>query len=201
MGRLQADQAAEGGRHADRAARVDADRESETPGSDRRRRPAARSSGRQPRVEWIVHAAHKGIETPAELIHVRRADEHRSRQTEPCHDVGLSDGSAVSQKRRAAGSCHAGNQQRVLDRHGDACERTGILSACKRLVDLPRLRDRRLSEDRREGVQLRLTLLDLVDREPGQLDGRQVTRAQAPAQLADRQVRQGRHTRTSMIEA
>jgi hypothetical protein len=81
VGRLQAEDAAQRRRHADRAVGVGAERERHLAGRDRRGRAARRAAGHAREVVRVARrpvVAVLGREAVGVLVHVERADEHRA---------------------------------------------------------------------------------------------------------------------------
>ena len=86
VGRLQAEQAAERGRHADRAVGVGAERERHQPAGDRAARAARRAAGHARQVVRIARRAVVHVlagEVVGVLAHVERADQHGAGRLQP----------------------------------------------------------------------------------------------------------------------
>ena len=134
---LEADQALQRGRDADRAAGVGAERGPGGAGGDRRRRRPTSSrrgcaaSGRAPSVAGLAGVPEVRIDADAgerELGHVGVADRAPRRRARRRATAGASAtaGGASAQDRRAGGGGLAGDVEQVLDRDGQAGERARV---------------------------------------------------------------------------
>ena len=134
VGRLQADDAAERGRLADRAAGVGAERAGGEAAGDRRRRAAGGAAGDAAAVPGVedrpvggvlVRAAHR------ELVHVGLAEDAGAGGVEAAHRGRRVGRQVALEDPRAGGGRRALGGEDVLDRDRDAAER-----AVDRLVGL-----------------------------------------------------------------
>ena len=160
--RLQPHQAAAGGRDPDRSAAVVAVRERQHPGRDRRRRAAARATGRAlqvPRVAGGPGVTRLGGRQDPELRQVGHADDHEPRLAQPPDQVGRVVGPVAVQEARAVVERHPLDRHVALDRDRHAGER-------RRVVDRDRVGggQRAVAVDLDERVQGALERLDPAQR-------------------------------------
>ena len=137
VGRLHADDAAERGRLADRAAGIGAGRAEAEFGRDRRRR-AARAAARDARrvgpdfSPWIddtVEVAGNIRRTHRELVEVGLSEQDRARPPEIGADGRFVGRDEILQDARARGRADARGAEQILDRERDALERAGLAAA------------------------------------------------------------------------
>ena len=150
VGRLQPEQPAERGRHADRAVGVGAERERHQPARDRAARAARRAAGHAVRVVRIVRVAVVRVlagEVVGVFAHVERADQHGAGGFQP-----LDQRLIVRRRRKLAVDLRPGARrqpfdvEQVLHRERHAGERAERLPGGARVVDrLARLRARSAS--------------------------------------------------------
>ena len=143
VGGLQADDPAQRGRLADRAAGVGADRPRREPPGDRGRR-AARRAARDPRA--VPRVAHRAVarvlvrRAHRELVHVRLAEQPRARVAEPAHRGRRVRRPVALEDPRAGGGLDALGAEEVLDRDRQPAQR---LAAAIRALPARRARGRR----------------------------------------------------------
>ena len=139
IGRLQAEQPAERGRHADRAIGVGAERERHQPARDRAARAARRAAGHAAEIVRIVRVAVMHVlagEVVGVFAHVERADQHGAGGLEP-----LDQRRVVRRGRKLAVDLRAGacrqalHVEQVLHRERHAGERSQRLLRGARRVD------------------------------------------------------------------
>ena len=95
VGRLQAEDAAERGRHADRAVGVGAERDRHQAAGDRRAGAAGGAAGHARRVVRIARGAVMHVlagEVVGVFAHVERADQHRAGRFQPLDQRGVARG-------------------------------------------------------------------------------------------------------------
>ena len=117
VGGLEAGDAAQAGRLADRAARVGADRHGRHVGGHAGGRAAARAARGPREIPGIVHRAEGGVFVRAahrELVHVRLADDHGVGLPQPGHHVGVVRRPEAGEHLRGAGRGLVGRAERVL---------------------------------------------------------------------------------------
>ncbi len=167
--RLQADDAAEPGRLADRAAGVGAEGEGHLAGRDGRRRAAAGAAGDSievPRVARHLEGTVLGGRAHGELVHVRLADQHRVRAAQAPDDVRVVWRHKSCKDLAAASGAPAAGAKDVFEGDRHARQRAERFAPAAAGVDLPRLRQRALHVDRKERLHERVAAADGVE-EPG----------------------------------
>ena len=184
VGRLEAEQAAERGRHADRAVGVGAERDRHQPAGHRAARAARRAARHAVRVVRIARGAVVHVlagEVVGVLAHVERADQHRAGRLEPRDQRGVGRGGRVLAVDLGAGQRRqAGHVEQVLDRERHAGERPERLAARPGGIDRPRLGQRALARHRRERVEHAVALGDARQRRLGDGDARWSCRCARP---------------------
>src|SRR5581483_1644713 len=157
--RLQADEPAACGRHAQRAASVRAERQRRHAGGHRDRSSAGRAAGRKARVERVLRGRERlgpGERPHRELRHLRLADDNAARIAQPPHELVVALDGPVRGRGRALACRQAGDVDVVLDRDRNTGER-------ERRVDAGGLCERLLASQRLEGVEAWLELVDACE--------------------------------------
>ena len=129
VGRLHPDDAAEGRRLADGAARVGTERGDAFVGRHRRRGAAARPAGDPLEIPGVPgHAEEGGLRggTHRELVHVRLAGEDGARRPELLHDGRVVGGDEVLEDPGAAGRPDPLRAEDVLQGDGDSRQRADL---------------------------------------------------------------------------
>ena len=163
--RAQADDVAEGGRVAQRAAHVAALGQRHEPGGQRRGRTAGGPARRQPVPVGVVGHAEDRVErvrARRELRHVRLADPDRAGRLQPRHHQLVASGTVFGVQRRAPRRPHAAGGVGVLVRDGQAVQRADRTPRGQRRVGGVGGGPRALGVQRDDGVDLRVELLDAV---------------------------------------
>ena len=127
VGRLHPDHAAQRRGLADGAAGIGADRQRRVVGRHGRRRASAAAAGdaiERPRVDGRAVGGMLGRRAHRELVHVGLAEDHRARRPQPLGDVRVVRRHVPLEDPRARGALAAGHRDEVLERHGDAQQRT-----------------------------------------------------------------------------
>ena len=144
VGRLQPERAAQRSRHADRAVGVGAERQRHLAGCDRRGRAArraARHAGRVVRVAGRSVVRVLGREAVGVLVHVERADQHRTGAFEARDQRAVVRGRrTLALDLRAGAGRQAGHVEQVLDRERHAEQRCraadGLVAGSELGIDL-----------------------------------------------------------------
>ena len=121
-GRLEADDPAAGGRDADRAAGVGAERGVGKAGGERGGRAAARPAREAPRRDRVRHGSEVRVlrrHAVGELVQVRLADVRVARGLEAPHGLRGDGRDVVDEERRPVRRPQAGRVEEVLDRKRD----------------------------------------------------------------------------------
>ena len=162
---LEAERAAEGRRHPDRAAAVAADVERRHPGDGRDRGTAGRAAGRArrvPRVAGVAGERAVAQALPAQLRRRGLAQQRRARLEQPRHDGGVLRVGLVARGERPLARRPAGDQREVLDRGGDPVERAPLLARRPPALARAGRVQRPIRVDEHEGVQRRVERGDRV---------------------------------------
>ena len=164
VGRLQPEQAAQRGRHADRAVGVGTQRQRHFARRHRRTRAARRAAGHARRVARIAARPIVGVlagEVVGVLAHVETAHEDRTGRLELAHQRAVARGyRSIDVDLRAGSRRQALYVEQVLDREGHAGQRTAMGAG----VDLGGALAGARSHDVGEGVDRGLAGLDAGQR-------------------------------------
>ena len=193
VGRLDADDAAEGGRNPDRAGAVRALVERTQRRGRCRAGTGAGAAGGERRVPRVARdAGERAVaqRLPAELGRGGLADADRARLAQATNEGRVDVRHPVLEDVRAPHRPHALGQREVLDRHRQAVQRAERRAPHHRLLGVARGRQRGVGRDGAERVQRRIEPLDALERGPRQLDRRELLRADEPGQLGGRGERQ-----------
>ena len=158
IGRLQAENAAQRRRHADRTVGVGAERQRHQTAADRAARAAGRTAGHAGDVVRIARRAVMDVlagEVVGVFAHVERADQHRAGFLQAHDQFGVAFGRRMSAVDLGAGDGRdAFNVEQVLDRERHTGERQLLLLG--RRVDRLGSAKRALGGHRGEGVERRV---------------------------------------------
>src|SRR6185312_16879976 len=165
VGGQHTDDAAEGGRLADAAAGVGAERGQRQAGADGGGAAAARSARHALAVAGVAGGTVAGVfraRSHGELVAVGLADQHRTGGLEARHGGGVELRNVVFQDARAAGGAHAAGGEHVLDGDGRTRQRGQGIAAVGEGIDARGLLERPLAADGEEAVQVRVAFGDGV---------------------------------------
>ena len=176
VGRLQAEQAAERGRHADRAVGVGAERERHQAAGDRAARAAGRAAGHAADVVRIARGAVVDVlagEVVGVFAHVERADQHGAGRLQPRDQRGVARWRARRSRLifEPASVGRPATSNRFLTANGTPASGPSARPSARRVVDGARLGERARSRDGGEGVERRIALGDARQRRLDHLDG------------------------------
>ena len=164
VGRLQAEQAAQRGRHADRAVGVGAQRQRHLARRHRSARAARRAAGHARRVARIAARPVVGVlagEVVGVLAHVEAADQDRAGRLELAHQRAVARGlRSIDVDLRAGARRQALDVEQVLDRERHAGQRAAMGAG----IDLRRALAGARGQDVGEGVDGGLAGLDAGQR-------------------------------------
>ena len=172
VGRLGADDAADRGGLADRAAGVGADGQRRLVGRHRGGGPAGRAARDLVQVPRVAAGAVRGVlggRAHGELVHVGLAHDDRAGLLQPLGDRRVVRRVPALQDARAAGGRHADGGEHVLDRDRDARQRAERLALPRRSSTSARLGQRAVRGDVQEGVHAVVDGGDPVQVGPGHL--------------------------------
>ena len=175
VGRLDADDAAQGRRLADRAAGVGADPERGLTGGHGRGRPAAgaaRHPGRVPGVAGRPEPGVLGGGAHGELVHVGLAEDHDPGVAQPADHGGVVRRHELVQDPRPGGGPDPLGHQHVLEGQGHPGQRAEPLAPLPGRVDLAGRLEGLVAGDGQEGVQPLVGGRDPLQGGLGGLDGR-----------------------------
>ncbi len=141
IGRLQPENAAERGGHADRAVGVGAERERNQPAGDRAAGAAGGAAGHAQRIvriaRWTVVHILAG-EVVGVFAHVERADQNGAGRLQPLDQRGVARGRRMlAIDLRAGQRRQAGNVEQVLDRERNARQRAEVCRLARAAHRLP----------------------------------------------------------------
>jgi len=196
IGRLQPGDPAIGGRNADRAAGVGADRGEAHAGGHRRRRAAARATrnvSAPPRVVGRAVVRVVGGRAARELVRVRLPDHDGAGRTQPPHRLGVVARYVVAMERRAVGRAHARGVGQILDRDRDTVQRAARRTTCELVREAARVTARLGVADGDEGVERRIMRRDAGETRVDELDRRDLARANHRRELNERRAREVGH--------
>ena len=185
VGRLDAGDAAQRCRLADRAAGVGAGCARCQTRRDCRRRAARGATGHRVQLPGIAHrTVEAGLVGRAhgELVHVGLAEHHRASGVELFNHRGVIGGDEAIEYPRAAGRAHAIGAEDVLVRDGHTGQRSGFAARAAR-IGSPGLGKGALGGDGDEGVQLRIEALDTRQQGAGQFFAAERAGGQAGTEL------------------
>ena len=190
VGRLHPDDAAEGRRLADGAARVGAEGGDALVGGHRRRGAAARAAGDPLEIPGVPGRAEVGGlrgGAHGELVHVRLAGEDGARRPELLHDRGVVGRDEVVEDPGAAGRPDPLRAEDVLQGDGDPGQRPD-LALSDLLVGLRRLGQGRLPHQGDVGVDLLFHGVDPPEDGGGDLGGGRLPRPEFVLQFVNGQL-------------
>ena len=118
-------------------------------------------------------------------MHVELAQQHHALLSQAAHAGGILRRNVVRQDLRSGGGANALGLVQVLDREGDAVQRTPPLALPEAPLGLCGLGHRLLREQGDESVQLRIQRFDALQAGAGELRGRQFARLEAAGGLGD----------------
>src|SRR5690606_36120404 len=159
--RLVAGDRAEGGGNAHRAAGVAADRRETDAGGHRNAGSAGGAARLTRRIEGIADVSGPFVLAGAaegDLVHVRLREHERTGGAQPCDQRRLVAAQRRQRRARSGAPRHATHRVEVLDRNGDAVQRTAQPPAARLLVEAARFLERRRPVDPRDRVQVRMAL-------------------------------------------
>ncbi len=201
-GGLEAEHAAQGRRHADRAVGVRPQGERDQPRRHRRRRTAGGAAGDAGGIVGIAGRAVVAVlggEAVGVLVHVERPDHDRAGGFEAGDQGGVGGrGRIVLLDDRARQGHLALHVVEVLDRHRDAGQRTRIAALAHRFVDLARGRQGAGREHGGEAVEGLVGQADAAEHGLGHLQGAEPSAAHFLGDLQGREVSQGGHSRSTV---
>ena len=163
--RLVAEDAAEVGWIADRAADVGADFQGRHTARQGRRGTARRTAGGTLQVPRVVGGAVQDVvalEIHQPQRHVRLAEDDRPGRLQPLHRQRVLGGNVVLQQRRAERRRQARQVERLLARHRHAVQRPPHLAARQRRVGLPGALAGAVGVLDDDGIDARIELLNVL---------------------------------------
>ena len=184
VGRLEAENSAERGRHADRAVGVGAQRDRREPARDRAARAARRAAAHVREIVRISRGAVVRVlagEIVGVFAHVERADEDRAGRFETRDERRVrACGRALAVDLRSRARRQARDVEEVLDRERRARERAELFAARAGGVDLLGLLKRARRRHVGEGAELGVERLDALKRRLDDFAARSPRRSRRP---------------------
>ena len=188
--RFESHHAAQRRGNPDRASRIRPHRRRAQTRGHRNRAPAARPSRDSLQVAWIVRRAEMDVvarHSVSEFVQVRFPQHDGARRAQPCHNLRIAVRHELRQDLRPGGRPHTFRPDVVLQRDGNAMERSPPASARDFPLRPLRLRQRRLPHHRQVGIQPRIQPFDPLEIRAHQVDRRELPRAHEFGQLRDGQ--------------
>jgi hypothetical protein len=162
-------------RFANRTSRVGPNRRITKPGSDGRRGSTGRPSGNMPCVPGVVNIAEETDQrTPAvsELVQIVLAQHHRTGLPQPPHNFRIFGRNAMLKHRAGSRSARARSIDQVFQGDRNPMQKPAPFTTRDLRLRRPRLRQSRLGSHGDKSVKRGVELLDAIQANPSQFDGR-----------------------------
>ncbi len=128
------------------------------------------------------------------------SENHRACAVQAPDDFRVLIWNTVFEERAGRRGVNAGGIEDVLEPDWNAMERAAIFAAKNFLLGPPRLVKRRLGQDRNEGVQLRIELLNTIEALVRQFRGRDLPRANSVTEALDGRLQSNPQNRSALVE-